>query len=1417
MKKRNLKLKALILFSLLIGLQQLGRAHCIYNYSGVTIKASVSPGDFTKTISHNDSECCNSTNSDCHPIEPRTTTQLYTATIEVGDVKITVPLEAGGFLEVYSVTEEPGREAMITCLSYGADGNLKTTRPFYTGSGNRSIKFLATGDPQYNNQVNENTIRSSIVLNTIQGRLNPVGAQYRGIIVSGDCTQNSRKDEYDTYKDLTKTYNNWIYDGIGNHDLFNPDWTEYTACPLLDYCQDPFMIFDDIKERKRSSSVNFSNVNGEIYKASLPAPFTSVSYDFHSFKPPHYSWDWEDVHFVQLNLYPGNGHGQADHDPDGDPYYLTPMNSLAFLEADLQSHVANSPDPCRPIVLIHHYGMDNFSIGDDDGDGNFGESGEREWWTAADRLAYWNAIADYNVAAIITGHNHTATDFYIPWSRPDGTTEGPNAIPTFIAGGAKDGGYFIEVEMNNSQLIATRFEQMGGALGIQFSQVDQEVVPLIDDCPPIALCKDATVALDNNGNGTLLPDDVDNGSHDDNGIVDWNLSQTDFDCSDVSPLKVTITLSVTDGTGQTATCQSRVLVRDSGDPTAICKDITVSLDEAGQARVASNDLDDGSYDACPGPISFFFPGDHIFQNFDCSNIGDNPVTVRVFDNYGNIGTCNPTVTVVDDMAPEAVCKNLTINVGSSGLISIAVYQIDDGSNDNCNIASYALSRTIFTCTDIGVNPITMTVTDVSGNNNPCNTFVTVEDNVPPEALCQDVTIQLDVNGEASVTAGQVDNGSDDVCGLESITLSQANFDCAEVGGNEVTLTATDGSGNPNTCTTTVTVEDNIAPEARCQDATIQLDVNGAASVTVNEVDDNSNDACGLASMALSQTSFDCAEVGGNEVILTATDVNGNQNTCTATVTVEDNVPPEALCQDVTIKLDANGAASVTASAVDNGSNDACGLASIALNQTNFVCSEVGDNEVILTATDVNSNINTCTAKVTVEDKVIPEALCQDVTIQLGANGAASVTAGQVDDGSNDACGLESMALNQTNFVCAEVGGNEVILTVTDVNSNTNTCTATVTVEDNVIPEISLCQGNALDFNGENELLSSSVIDFAATDACGLVSTIYDPEYITCDHLGMNIPVTVTTTDVNGNANSCIANVEVTGLPCGWEDYDDDGIGCEDSNDASYDVPSESFTLVSEGCYSTNFTADDAAYVKYDLCGDGEIIAHIASISPLGQGWAGISMRENEAPGSKKVALSTNLSNFCRREVRFSTNGSAYPQQFFRPGASWLKLVRNGNQFRGYLSTNGSSWQSAMAYNMNMSNCIQLGLYLTNYNSATVTAIFDQVSVTGAGNLAFSTPEVSLGEVGATYFDAKDFSIFPNPAKEQLYLNLDNYYGQEVQIVIINHLGQTLLQRKLDQVGTKPEKLDLNVLSNGTYFIKINTDKGQKVKQFLIAK
>ena len=593
-----------------------------------------------------------------------------------------------------------------------------------------------------------------------------------------------------------------------------------------------------------------------------------------------------------------------------------------------------------------------------------------------------------------------------------------------------------------------------------------------------------------------------------------------------------VTLTVTDVNGNTSTCVANVTVEDNVAPDAVCKEnLTVSLDASGNASITAADVDDGSTDAC-GIESMELDK----SSFNCADVGENTVTLTVTDVNGNEATCSTTVTVEDATAPTAVCQDITVQLGAGGTATIDASDIDDGSSDACGIASLALDNTSFTCADIGANTVTLTVTDNNGNASTCTSTVTIEDNIAPEALCQDITVQLDENGATSIIASDIDNGSNDACGIASLSIDKTSFTCSDVGGNTVTLTVTDNNGNSSTCLATVTVEDNEAPVAVCQDVTVQLDANGTASIGAADIDGGSSDACGIASLVADKTDFTCADVGANTVTLTVTDLNGNASTCTATVTVEDNEAPEAVCQDITIGLDSNGNASITAADVDGGSSDNCGIASLAIDQDSFGCADVGTNNVQLTVTDVNGNSDVCTAVVTVEDNVAPVAVSQDITIQLDASGSAGIVPGDVDDGSSDACGIASSSVSPNSFDCSDVGDNTVTLSVTDVNGNSSSTSAVVTVEDVTPPTASAQDITAMvDASGEATITAAEV-DAGSSDACGIASVSIDQTSFSCPGVADVEVVTLTVTDSNGNTSTAQANVSFSGT-----DSDGDGL------------------------------------------------------------------------------------------------------------------------------------------------------------------------------------------------------------------------------------------------------------------------------------
>jgi len=672
------------------------------------------------------------------------------------------------------------------------------------------------------------------------------------------------------------------------------------------------------------------------------------------------------------------------------------------------------------------------------------------------------------------------------------------------------------------------------------------MLTVLDGAPPVVVCQDITVSINADKTYELGTVDFQNilaNSTDNCGLLYEQTvvssGKTIFDCDDVGQsFELELQASDTEFNGS---CTASVTVVDidyacNNAPVAVCKDVTISVEDQCKAATPSRLIDGGSYDPDGDNFNFFISSD------DPVGPGVYSRTLSIRDEYFLHGEpCTAIVTIVDDIAPVMNCQGMIVQLDDTGNGSITAVDVDNGSFDACGIANLSLDNSDFDCSDVGLNTVRLTATDVYGNTNSCEATVTVQDEVAPSAQCKNLSVQLDANGDASVTIAEIDNGSSDACGIANLSLDKISFNCNDVGSNTVTLTATDLNGNSSTCEAIVSVEDEVTPLAQCQNALVTLDANGLGSISTSDIDNGSSDACSIGNLSLDKSAFDCSDVGDNTVTLTVTDINGNSSNCEAMVTVEDNITPTAVCQDVLIQLDANGTASVTAATIDNGSNDACGIANLSLDQSSFTCGDVGNKTLTLTVTDINGNNSNCEATVTVQDEVAPSAQCKNLSVQLDANGDASITVAEIDNGSSDACGIANLSLDKTSFSCADVGDNTITLTVLDNNENATDCQATVTVEDQLVP-IAICKDITLDLNAEGFVsILAADIDDGSSDNCAIQSLTATPNSFGRAEIGTNT-VELTAVDVNGNNSSCTATVTINPAVIAyvWDDQDGDG-------------------------------------------------------------------------------------------------------------------------------------------------------------------------------------------------------------------------------------------------------------------------------------
>ena len=243
-----------------------------------------------------------------------------------------------------------------------------------------------------------------------------------------------------------------------------------------------------------------------------------------------------------------------------------------------------------------------------------------------------------------------------------------------------------------------------------------------------------------------------------------------------------------------------------------------------------------------------------------------PITVFIGDNTAPVITAPLNVTVTPNLGCEAIGVSLGTPVTS----------------DNCSVAS--VSNDAPAIYPIGTTTVTWTVTDAAGNISTATQLVNVVDQTAPTAIAPaDVVVTSNNYCEATGVQLGMPNATDN-CTNDLVVTNNAP-ETYPLGNTIVTWTITDAAGNITTVDQTVTVVDESAPIVLLANTSVILDAEGYASISFEDLNNGSYDNCGISSAVLSQSAFDCSNVGNNLISVTLTDNNGNQSTAQVMVTV----------------------------------------------------------------------------------------------------------------------------------------------------------------------------------------------------------------------------------------------------------------------------------------------------------------------------------------------------------------------------------------------------------------------------------------------------------------------------------------------------------------------------------------------------
>ncbi len=178
-----------------------------------------------------------------------------------------------------------------------------------------------------------------------------------------------------------------------------------------------------------------------------------------------------------------------------------------------------------------------------------------------------------------------------------------------------------------------------------------------------------------------------------------------------------------------------------------------------------------------------------------------------------------------------------------------------------------------------------------------------------------------------------------------------------------------------------------------------------------------------------------------------------------------------------------------------------------------------------------------------------------------------------------------------------------------------------------------------------------------------------------------------------------------------------------------------FTLVGAGG-DIQGTADAFRFVYVTVTGECTITARVDSVQNIDP-WskAGIMVRASLDPGAANAFVAVTPGNGVTWQYRSSTGGGTSYNSTSGPSAPyWVKLVRIGNTFTGYRSSDGVTWtQQGITTNI-MSFTVYVGLALTSHNTSSLcTAAIDNVTLPG---WPASTPPAMPTNLVATAGDAQ---------------------------------------------------------------------------------
>lgn len=370
-------------------------------------------------------------------------------------------------------------------------------------------------------------------------------------------------------------------------------------------------------------------------------------------------------------------------------------------------------------------------------------------------------------------------------------------------------------------------------------------------------------------------------------------------------------------------------------PSADCQNLTVSLDASGQASILPADVHDG-------PLKANLTYTLSQSNFDCTDLGENTITLTATNSGGLSDECTVVVTVEDNLAPTITCPTAialecTSDIPSAYVNTAALIAAGGSITDDCalNEGSFVLQSQ--TSDDLS-NPEMITRTyyieDISGNSATCQQQIVVHDVTKPvlSGYPSNINNNVEAGTCSTVASWVVPTATDNCDGVVSVIRTDGNGynsgDEFPVGVTTISYSATDNAGNEETHSFSITVTDNEVPTITCPDHVTAYLTDNPLTIAQPTFSDNCPGASVINSFNSTDDASDTYPMGTTIVHWTVTDNSGNTAGCDMEITVlpvcsiSDVLFTPISCKgrdDATITISATGSDQINYS-IDGGNN-----------------------------------------------------------------------------------------------------------------------------------------------------------------------------------------------------------------------------------------------------------------------------------------------------------------------------------------------------------------------------------------------------------------------------------------------------------------------------------------------------------------